>query len=124
MEKMILWCKRNNAAYTIENIGYNFQCVRILCQDVYEYSAIIGQLYKIARKNKWYIDGSVYSSVIRIYNESEYSYIQEQNKNIDTLVNIFYIALREKTPNEAKQVQYEYAMENNMLVAFDSIYNR
>ena len=124
MNKIIMWCKRHNLPYTVENIGYNMECARIYTDDVYSYSAVTNQLYKVSNRNKWKIDGNCYTGVIRVYNYSDYEYLQEQNNNINTLVNLFYLTLREgKTQEEAKQKQYQYAIDNNMLVAFDSIYN-
>lgn len=125
MNKIIMWCKRHNLPYTVENIGYNMECVRVDVDDVYSYSAITGQLYKIANRNKWRIDANVYAGTIRVYNYLDYEYLQEQNKNVNYLVDLFYLTLREgKTQEEAKQKQYQFAIDNNMLVAFDSIYNR
>ena len=123
MEKIVFWCKKHNIPYTLENIGYNMQCVRIYADDD-NYIFITNQLYKVSTRNNWKVEGNFYTSVIRVYNYSDYEYIQEQNKNINYLVDLFYLTLREgKTQNQAKQVQYEYAIANNMLVAFNSIYN-
>ena len=123
MEKIVFWCKKHNIPYTLENIGYNMQCVRIYADDD-NYIFITNQLYKVSTRNNWKVEGNFYTSVIRVYNYSDYEYIQEQNKNINQLVDLFYLTLREgKTQNQAKQVQYEYAIANNMSVAFDSIYN-
>ena len=126
MNKIIMWCKRHNVPYTVENIGYNMQCVRIYTDDdVYSYTAIANQLYKVSNRNNWKIDTNYYTGVIRVYNYSDYEYLQAQNNNINTLIDLFYLTLREgKTQEEAKQKQYQYAIDNNMLVAFDSIYNR
>lgn len=126
MNKIIMWCKRHNLPYTVENIGYNMECVRIYTDDdVYSYSAVTNQLYKVSNRNNWKIDTNYYTGVIRVYNYSDYEYLQAQNNNINTLVDLFYLTLREgKTQEEAKQKQYQYAIDNNMLVAFDSIYNR
>lgn len=125
MNKIIMWCKRHNLPYTVENIGYNMERIRIDIDDVYSYSAVTNQLYKVSNRNNWKIDSNVYTGTIRIYNYSDYDYLQEQNKNINYLVDLFYLTLREgKTQEEAKQKQYQYAIDNNMLVAFDSIYNR
>ena len=126
MNKIIMWCKRHNLPYTVENIGYNMECVRIYTDDdVYSYSAVTNQLYKVSNRNNWKIDTNYYMGVIRVYNYSDYEYLQAQNNNINTLVDLFYLTLREgKTQEEAKQKQYQYAIDNNMLVAFDSIYNR
>lgn len=125
MNKIIMWCKRHNLPYTVENIGYNMERIRIDIDDVYSYSAVANQLYKVSNRNNWKIDSNVYTGTIRVYNYSDYEYLQEQNNNINTLVNLFYLTLREgKTQQEAKQTQYQYAIDNNMLVAFDSIYNR
>ena len=124
MNKIVMWCKKHNIPYTLENIGYNMQCVRIYADDD-DYTFITNQLYKVSTRNNWKVEGNFYTSVIRVYNYSDYEYLQEQNKNINQLVDLFYLTLREgKTQNQAKQVQYEYAIANNMLVAFDSIYNR
>ena len=125
MNKIIMWCKRHNLPYTVENIGYNMERIRIDIDDVYSYSAVANQLYKVSNRNNWKIDSNVYTGTIRVYNYSDYEYLQEQNNNINTLVNLFYLTLREgKTQQEAKQTQYQYAIDNNMLVVFDSIYNR
>ena len=126
MNKIIMWCKKHNIPYTVENIGYNMQCVRIYTDDdIYSYTAIANQLYKVSNRNNWKIDTNYYTGVIRVYNYSDYEYLQAQNNNINTLVDLFYLTLREgKTQEEAKQKQYQYAIDNNMLVAFDSIYNR
>ena len=119
-----MWCKKHNIPYTVENIGYNMQCVRIYTTDN-DYSAITNQLYKVSNRNSWKIDTNFYSGVIRVYNYSDFEYLQAQNNNINALVDLFYLTLREgKTQEEAKQKQYQYAIDNNMLVAFDSIYNR
>lgn len=124
MNKIIMWCKRHNLPYTVENIGYNMERIRINIDDVYSYSAVINQLYKVSNRNNWKIDSNVYTGTIRVYNYSDYEYLQAQNKNINILVDLFYLTLREgKTQEEAKQKQYQYAIDNNMLVAFDSIYN-
>ena len=124
MTKIVMWCKRHNIPYTVENIGYNMQCVRIYATDD-DYIYITNQLYKVSTRNNWKVDANYYSSVIRVYNYSDYEYLQAQNNNINTLVDLFYLTLREgKTQQEAKQKQYQYAIDNNMLVAFDSIYNR
>ena len=123
MEKIVFWCKKHNIPYTLENIGYNMQCVRIYADDD-NYIFITNQLYKVSTRNNWKVEGNFYTSVIRVYNYSDYEYIQEQNKNINYLVDLFYLTLREgKTQQEAKQKQYQYAITNNMLVAFNSIYN-
>ena len=126
MNKIIMWCKRHNVPYTVENIGYNMQCIRIYTDDdIYSYTAIANQLYKVSNRNNWKIDTNYYTGVIRVYNTSDYEYLQTQNNNINTLVDLFYLTLREgKDQQEAKQIQYQYAIDNNMLVAFDSIYNR
>ena len=52
MNKIIMWCKRHNLTYSVENIGYNMECVRIDVDDVYSYSVITGQLYKVSNRNK------------------------------------------------------------------------
>lgn len=123
MTKIVMWCKKHNIPFTLENIGYNMQCVRIYADDD-SYIFITNQLHKVSTRNNWKVEGNFYTSVIRVYNYSDYEYLQTQNNNINTLVDLFYLTLREgKTQNQAKQVQYEYAIANNMLVAFDSIYN-
>jgi hypothetical protein len=125
MNKIIMWCKRNNLPYAVENIGYNIQRIRIDIDESYTYTAVMNQLYRVSRRNNWTIDSNVYTECIRIYNTVDYDYLQEQNKHVQSLVELFYLTLREgKTGNEAKQIQYQYAIDNNMLVAFDSIYNR
>lgn len=124
MKKIVMWCKKHNIPCTVENIGYNMECARIYTTDE-DYIYIANQLYKVSRRNNWKVDSNFYSGVIRVYNYSDYEYLQQQNKNVDQLIDLFYVALREgKTQNEAKEAQYQYAVNNDMLTAFESIYNR
>lgn len=124
MKKIIMWCKRHNIPYTVENIVHGKQRITIHTDgDYYEYAAICGDLYKVNRRNNWTIDRHFETKTIWIYNDSDYEYIKKLNAEKSVLVDLFYIALKDgKTQEEAKKMQYAYAIKNGMETAYNDIY--
>ena len=126
MKKIILWCKRHNIPYTVQDIKHGKQRIQITIEGDYsEYSTITSQLYKVSHRNRWTIDTHINTKTIWIYNTAGYEYIKAINDNMSTLVNLFFTSLQAgKTQDEAKQIQHEYAVKNGMETAYNDIYNR
>jgi hypothetical protein len=119
-----MWCKRHNIPYVVQNIAHGKQRIEISVDgDYYEFSAIMNDLYKVNRRNNWTIDRHFQTKTIWIYNTADYEYIKLINAQMQILVDLFYISLRDgKTQQEAKQMQYSYAVKNGMETAYNDIY--
>lgn len=69
------------------------------------------------------IEIDTYTKTLTLWNIKEWNRARALYDNMNILVNIFYEELRKgKTTVEAKQIQYEYAKENNMIASFYMIY--
>ena len=124
MNKIIMFCKKHNIPFTVVNTKCNVSFIRIDTDDPYYYTALTQQLYKAARRYHWKIDSNYYAGTIRVYNQTDYDYITEQNNNMNDLVTVFYNALREGYDQQnAKRLQREYAIAHNMTSAFEYIYS-
>ena len=124
MNKIIMWCKRHNIPYVVQNIAHGKQRIEISVDgDYYEFSAIMNDLYKVNRRNNWTIDRHFQTKTIWVYNTADYEYNKLINAQMQILVDLFYISLRDgKTQEEAKQMQYAYAIKNGMETAYNDIY--
>lgn len=121
MKNLIMFCKRYNLNYEVQNIICSLQRIAIHCNNYDEFSAVLS-LFR--NKRQYTVDSHYYTFTIWIYNKCDHDFIKQQNENKMLLVNMFYTALQQgKTQTEAKQIQYNYAVDNNMLFAFDQIYN-
>lgn len=90
--------------------------VRYACN--YDLSNII-DLFKRGVK----IEIDTYTKTVTLWNLKEWNRANVLYDNMSILVNLFYEEMRKgKTPEEAKQIQYDYAKENNMIAAFYMIY--
>ena len=121
MKKIIMWCKRHNLPYTVENNAYNTQCVRICTETSAEYSAILSAAYKL--KNV-HIDTHFYSGTIRIYPAEMWETICTKSENKQQLTEYFWTLIHQHyTPSEAQAAQKEYAEKCGLMEAYREIYN-
>lgn len=110
--------KNGVTKYDIIPMQAGCDAIRIQYRYAYDLSNIIG-LFKRGVK----IEIDTYTKTLTLWNIKEWNRARTLYDNMNILVNIFYEELRKgKTPAEAKQIQYEYAKENNMIAAFYMIY--
>lgn len=70
------------------------------------------------------IEIDTYTKTVTLWDVKEWERSKKLYDSLTVLVELFYAALRTgKTPEEAKQIQHEYAKANNMMDAFYMIYN-
>mgnify|MGYP005908062059 CR=1 FL=1 len=70
------------------------------------------------------IEIDTYTKNVTLWDVKEWERSKKLYDSLTVLVELFYTELRTgKTPEEAKQIQHEYAKANNMLDAFYMIYN-
>jgi hypothetical protein len=92
--------------------------VRVPYINSYELTIIVG-LFKRGVK----IDINSYTRTVILWNYREWERSRKLSDNVTLLVELFYAELRNgKTPEEAKQMQHDYAKTNNMLDAFYMLY--
>lgn len=110
--------KNGVTKYDIIPVQAGCDAIRIQYRSTYDLSNIIG-LFKRGVK----IEIDPYTKTLTLWNLKEWNRARALYDNMNILVNIFYEELRKgKTPVEAKQIQYDYAKENNMIAAFYMIY--
>ena len=78
------------------------------------------QIYK---RSNVHIDFNVYTMTAYIMNNSDYEADKAYNTAKSELHNIFWSAIHSgKNQNEAKQIQHDYAVQNNCIDIFNTIY--
>lgn len=104
--------------YEIAPIQVGCVVVYVPYKTVYDLSNI-RELFKRGVK----IEIDYCTNKVTLWNIKEWNRARKIYDDMEFLMHLFYANLsKEKTYDEAKQIQYEYAKENNMLPAFYTIY--
>ena len=110
--------KNSITNYEIIPMPTGCNTVRVPYTNSYDLTNIVG-LFKRGVK----IDINIYTKTVILWNSREWERSRKLSENVTLLVELFYAELRNgKTPEEAKQMQHDYAKTNNMLDAFYMIY--
>ena len=115
---IILFCKRHNLDYTVQPLILGYTRIAVNCANYAEFDAI-----RRAAAKHYSTDSHIYTLTVYIYDRKERAEIDKFNVDRLTLTDIFFNALHEgKTPDEAKQAQFNYATEHGTIKAYNYIY--
>ena len=80
-------------------------------------------IHNVFKKCNVHIDFNMYTMTAHIMDNSDYEADSEYNTAKTELHNIFWLAIHNgKNQEEAKTIQYEYAVQHNCIDIFDMIY--
>ena len=78
------------------------------------------QIYK---RSNVHIDFNVYTMTAYVMDKSDYEADRAYNTAKTDLINVFWQSIHNgKNQNEAKAIQYEYAIKHNIVDVFNKIY--
>ena len=126
IEKLINWCiKHNYNNFTIQECVNNNQRIKLEFTDYNIYSAVLSTVRKLNNvqiESKTFFGGE-FEGYIYIYNIDDYNNIKSYNGNKSKLHDIFNYAMHNGYSSEdAKNKQYKYAVDNNLIDIFNKIY--
>lgn len=83
----------------------------------------INSIMQIYKRSNVHIDFNMYAMTAHIMNNSDYEADRAYNTAKSELHDIFWSAIHSgKNQQEAKQIQYEYAVQHNCIDVFNRIY--
>ena len=127
IDKIVNFCIKNNYKNNVQVMSIGIQRVVISSNNYHEYVAILSNCSKLKSvkiENNIISSANAFEGYICIYDINDYELSKNLDKNKNTLINIFFMNYRNsKNQDEAKQAQYNYAVKNNMIDAYNLIYN-
>lgn len=109
--------------------GYSAEIKQLVSEKyavfVYKDNSInfVDDIYKIYRKSPVHIDWRAFGNVAFIMLNSDYELLEKFNSLKFKLSEVFWMAIRDgKSAEDAKSIQHDYAVENNCVEIFNSIY--
>ena len=117
-----IYKKAVNNGYTAKTVQYNSgKCAVII--DGFKTIDFVDSIMQIYKRSNVHIDFNVYTMTAYIMNNSDYEADKAYNTAKSELHNIFWSAIHTgKNQNEAKAIQYEYAIKHNIVDVFNGIY--
>lgn len=120
MKSVILWLEKNKIQYKKTPMQYGITAYTIYCNSIDHWEAVAAYLRS---KKGVKVVTHLHTLSIRIFNRDEWETLQRRVENVNTLANIFYLALRDgKTQEEAKEQQRIYSELNGMQDEYNGIY--
>ena len=111
------------------NNGYNakvIQCNSGKCAVIingFNTVDFINSIMQIYKRSNVHIDFNMYTITAHIMDNSDYEADRAYNTAKSNLHNVFWTAIHNgKNQNEAKQIQHDYAVQNNCIDIFNTIY--
>ena len=123
--KIINWCIKHNYNFTVQECINNNQRVELTFKDYNIYSAVFDIVKKLKNthiETKTFFLGG-FDGCIYIYDIDGHNDIVNYNDNKSKLIDIFWYAKHDGCSSEdAKNKQYQYAADNNLIDIFNKIY--
>ena len=124
--KIINWCiKHNYNNFTIQECVNNNQRVKLEFTDYNIYSAVLSTVKKLKNvhiESRTFFGGE-FESYIYLYNIDNYNDIKVYSNNKSILHDIFNYAMHDGYNSaDAKKMQLQYAIDNNLLDIYNKIY--
>ena len=125
IEKIINWCIKHNQNFTVQDCINDNQRIILSFTDYNIYNAVYNSVKKLKNvhiETKTFFGGE-FEGYIYIYNIDDYNNIKSYNDNKSKLHDIFNYAMHNGCSSEdAKNKQYQYAADNNLIDIFNKIY--
>ncbi len=103
----------------LEVVQYRFGIEALQFQSMAEFETV-NRLFKRFNVS---IEHHTYTNTYTVFNADDKKHLDTCGKNARELVDIFCLARRTgATQKEARATQYEYAINHNMIEAYDAIY--
>ena len=127
ISKIITWCiKHNYNNFTIQECVNNNQRIELLFTDYNIYSSVLFTVKKLKNVHieTWRAFSSqAFEGIIYICDNDTWNNIVNYNNAKSKLIDIFWYAKHDGCSSEvAKNKQYQYAIDNNLLDIFNKIY--
>lgn len=126
INKIINWCiKYNYNNFTIQECVNNNQRVKLTFADYYIFNAVYNTVKKLKNvhiETTTFFSGG-FEGYIYLYNIDGYNDIKKYNNNKSKLHDIFNYALHDGyNASEAQKMQYQYAIDNDLIDIYNRIY--
>ena len=126
IEKLINWCiKHNYNNFTIQDCVNNNQRVKLEFTDYNIYSVVYNSVKKLKNvhiESKTFFSGE-FDGIIYIYTDESWNNIENYHNSKSELIDIFWYAKHDGYSSaDAKNKQYEYAVDNNLIDIYNKIY--
>ena len=117
-----IYKKAVNNGYTAKTVQYNSgKCAVII--DGFNTIDFVDSIMQIYKRSNVHIDFNVYTMTAHIMNKSDYEADRAYNTAKTDLINVFWQSIHNgKNQQEAKKIQYEYAVKHNIVDVFNGIY--
>lgn len=117
-----IYKKAVNNGYNAKIVQYNSGKYAVII-DGFKTIDFVNSIMQIYRRSNVHIDFNVYTMTAHIMDNSDYAADRAYNTVKSELHNIFWSAIHSgKNQNEAKQIQHDYAVQNNCIDVFNTIY--
>lgn len=117
-----IYKKAVNNGYNAKTVQYNSGKYAVII-DGFNTIDFVNSIMQIYKRSNVHIDFNVYTMTACIMNNADYEADRAYNTAKTELHNIFWSAIHSgKNQNEAKAIQYEYAIKHNIVDVFNKIY--
>ena len=117
-----IYKKAVNNGYNAKTVQYNSGKYAVII-DGFNTIDFVDSIMQIYKRSNVHIDFNVYTMTAYIMNNADYEADRAYNTAKSNLHNVFWTAKnKKKNQNEAKQIQHDYAVQNNCIDIFNTIY--
>ena len=117
-----IYKKAVNNGYNAKTVQYNSGKYAVII-DGFNTVDFVNSIMQIYKRSSVHIDFNVYTMTAHVMNKSDYEADRTYNTAKSNLHNVFWSAIHSgKNQNEAKTIQYKYAVKHNIVDVFNKIY--
>lgn len=117
-----IYKKAVNNGYNAKTVQYNSGKYAVII-DGFNTVDFVDSIMQIYKRSNVHIDFNVYTMTAHIMDNSDYEADRAYNTAKSDLINVFWQSIHNgKNQNEAKQIQHDYAVQNNCIDIFNTIY--
>ena len=117
-----IYKKAVNNGYNAKTVQYNSGKYAVII-DGFNTIDFVDSIMQIYKRSNVHIDFNMYTMTAYVMNNADYEADKAYNTAKSELHNIFWSAIHTgKNQQEAKTSQYEYAVKNNCIDIFNTIY--
>lgn len=117
-----IYKKAVNNGYNAKTVKYNSGKYAVII-DGFNTIDFVDSIMQIYKRSNVHIDFNMYTMTAYIMNNADYEANRAYNTAKTDLINVFWQSIHSgKNQNEAKTIQYEYAVKHNIVDVFNGIY--